>query len=54
MTKYVIHYTLKGERRWDFAHLQSGSLGEAEAALIALHGKEERANIADIRVTRAL
>ncbi|UFH50927.1 hypothetical protein [Pseudomonas sp. KNUC1026] len=54
MTKYVIHYTLNGQRRWDFAFLQSGSLSEAEAALVALHGDEERANIADIRVTRAL
>ena len=52
MTKYVIHYTLNGQRRWDFAHLENGSLEEAQAALVAMHGADEE--IGDIRVTRAL
>lgn len=54
MTKYVIHYTLNGQRRWDFAHLENGTPELALAALLALHGEGEAASIADIRVTRAL
>ncbi|MFF7708933.1 hypothetical protein [Pseudomonas sp. NPDC007930] len=54
MTKYVIHYTLNGQRRWDFAHLESGTAEQALAALLALHGEAEAPAIADIRVTRAL
>ena len=37
-TKYVIKYKLNGERRFEFAQLQSGSEEEARAALEKIHG----------------
>jgi hypothetical protein len=52
MIKYVIRYNLDGERRWDFAHLPTGSLEEAQAELVKLHG--EAAGITDIHVSKAL
>lgn len=53
MTKYVIHYKINGERRWDFAHLESGSLDEAKAALVAIHGDSDD-QITEIRISKAL
>lgn len=53
MTKYVIKYLLDGERRFDFAHLETGSLEEAKAALAKIHGESDAA-ITDIRVSKAL
>jgi hypothetical protein len=53
MTKYVIRYKLDGERRWDFAHLATGSLAEASAALAQIHG-EDSAKVTDIHVSKAL
>lgn len=54
MTRYVIHYTLDGQRRWDFAQLEHGTPEEALAALLAIHGQEHADSLKDIRVTRAL
>ena len=51
-TKYVIKYTLNGERRFEFAQLESATVEEARAALEKIHGKEEI--IADIKVSKAL
>ncbi|MGI4838902.1 MAG: hypothetical protein ACRYF9_14910 [Janthinobacterium lividum] len=53
MTKYVIRYLLNGERRWDFAHLNTGSLEEATAALKGIHG-DDISQVSDIRVSKAL
>lgn len=53
MTKFVIRYLLDGERRWDFAHLATGSLEEATAALHTLHG-DDIAKVTDIKVSKAL
>jgi hypothetical protein len=53
MTKYVIRYKLDGERRWDFAHLATGSLEEASQALLELHG-EDSTRINEIHVSKAL
>jgi hypothetical protein len=53
VTKYVIHYKINGERRWDFAHLQTGSLDEAKAALAAIHGDSDE-QITEIRISKAL
>ncbi|WP_166365169.1 hypothetical protein [Pseudomonas akapageensis] len=52
-TKFVIKYKLNGERRFDFAQLQSGSVEEATAALKAIHG-ESSDEITDIKVSKAL
>ncbi|WP_263264285.1 hypothetical protein [Pseudomonas sp. RIT-PI-S] len=54
MSRYVIHYTLDGQRRWDFAHLEHGSVEEAVQALLAIHGEAQAEALKDIRVTRAL
>ena len=53
MIKYVIRYNLDGQRRWDFAHLPTGSLEEAQAELVKLHG-EAVAGITDIHISKAL
>jgi hypothetical protein len=53
VTKYVIRYLLNGERRWDFAHLNTGSLEEATAALRGIHG-DDISQVSDIRVSKAL
>ncbi|UVJ46068.1 hypothetical protein NVV94_11275 [Pseudomonas sp. LS1212] len=52
-TKYVIRYKLNGERRWEFAQLQSGTVEEAKEALKAIHG-ESGDEIADVHVSKAL
>lgn len=52
-TKYVIKYKLDGERRFEFAQLQTGSEAEARAALEAIHGTSGEA-ISDIKVSKAL
>lgn len=54
MARYVIHYTLDGERRWDFANLQSNSVEDALQALLAIHGQDQASAIKDIKVTKAL
>jgi hypothetical protein len=53
VTKFVIRYLLDGERRWDFAHLDTGSLEEATAALKVIHG-DDIAKVSDIKVSKAL
>lgn len=52
-TKYVIKYKLNGERRFEFAQLENGTLEEAKAALDALHGQSDDV-ISDISVSKAL
>lgn len=51
-TKYVINYKLDGERRFEFAQLQTNSVEEAREALAKLH--DERDVITDIKVSKAL
>ena len=51
-TKYVINYKLDGERRFEFAQLQTSSVEEARAALAKLHAENEV--ITDIKVSKAL
>ncbi|MCY1405437.1 hypothetical protein D3C76_374530 [compost metagenome] len=51
--KYVIRYKLNGERRFDFAQLQTNSLEEALAALKKIHG-DSNDEITDIKVSKAL
>ncbi|AZC37915.1 MULTISPECIES: hypothetical protein [Pseudomonas] len=52
-TKYVIKYKLNGERRFEFAQLESGTQEEAKAALEALHGQTDDV-ISDVSVSKAL
>ena len=52
-TKYVIKYKLNGERRFEFAYLETGSLEQARAALEAIHGTSDEV-ITDISVSKAL
>ncbi|VVO23475.1 hypothetical protein [Pseudomonas fluorescens] len=52
-TKYVIKYKLNGERRFEFAQLESGTVDEAKAALEAIHGQTDDV-ISDINVSKAL
>jgi hypothetical protein len=52
-TKYVIKYKLNGERRFEFAQLENGTVEEAKAALDAIHGTTEDV-ISDIAVSKAL
>ncbi|MGG2019554.1 hypothetical protein AB1J88_05925 [Pseudomonas sp. S8] len=52
-TKYVIKYKLNGERRFEFAQLQNGTVEEAKAALDAIHGQTEDV-ISDVAVSKAL
>ncbi|MGE8412210.1 MAG: hypothetical protein ACN6QY_07565 [Pseudomonas sp.] len=51
-TKYVIKYKLNGERRFEFAQLESGTAQEALAALQALHGQADV--ISEVSVSKAL
>lgn len=51
-TKYVIKYKLDGERRFEFAQLQTGSEEEARAALEKTHKSDEV--ITEIKVSKAL
>nr|WP_269803019.1 hypothetical protein [Pseudomonas uvaldensis] len=52
-SKYVIKYKLNGERRFEFAQLQTGTEEEARAALEALHGQTDDV-ISEVRVSKAL
>ena len=52
-TKYVIKYKLNGERRFEFAQLENGTVEEAKAALDAIHGQTQD-EISDIAVSKAL
>ena len=51
-TKYVIKYKLNGERRFEFAQLQSNSVEEAKQALEKIHDATDE--ITDINVSKAL
>ncbi|WP_439865271.1 hypothetical protein [Pseudomonas antarctica] len=50
--KYVIKYKLNGERRFEFALLQSNSVEEARQALVKIHHASDA--ITDINVSKAL
>ncbi|MBC3350132.1 hypothetical protein HU811_26080 [Pseudomonas sp. SWRI196] len=52
-TKYVINYKLNGERRFEFAQLQTGTVDEAMAALRAMHDQTDDV-ISDVKVSKAL
>ncbi|MBD0706502.1 hypothetical protein GKKCFE_09205 [Pseudomonas sp. E141] len=52
-TKYVINYKLNGERRFEFAQLETGTVDEAMAALQAMHGQTDDV-ISDVKVSKAL
>nr|WP_232923436.1 hypothetical protein [Pseudomonas synxantha] len=51
-TKYVIKYKLNGERRFEFAQLQTDSVDEAKQALAKIHDASDE--ITDINVSKAL
>ena len=51
-TKYVIKYKLNGERRFEFAQLQTNSVEEAKQALEKIHDASDE--ITDITVSKAL
>jgi hypothetical protein len=51
-TKYVIKYKLNGERRFEFAQLQSNDVEEAKQALAKIHDATDE--ISDIIVSKAL
>ena len=51
-TKYVIKYKLNGERRFEFAQLQTNSVEEAKQALAKIHDASDE--ITDINVSKAL
>ena len=50
-TKYVIKYKLNGERRFEFAQLQTSSVEEAKQALAKIHDASDE--ITDINVSKA-
>lgn len=52
-TKFAVSYKLNGERRFEFANLQSASVDEARAALEKMHG-ESGDQITDVKVSKAL
>ncbi|WP_080891786.1 hypothetical protein [Pseudomonas syringae group genomosp. 3] len=52
-TKFAVSYKLNGERRFEFAQLQSASVEEAEAALKKMHGPGDD-QISDVKVSKAL
>jgi len=52
-TKYAVSYKLNGERRFEFAQLQSASAEEARAALEKMHGDSDD-QITDVKVSKAL
>jgi len=52
-TKYAISYKLNGERRFEFAQLQSASSEEATANLKKMHNGSDD-NITDVKVSKAL
>jgi len=51
--KYAISYKLNGERRFEFALLQSPSADEALAALQKMHSTRDDV-ISDVKVSKAL
>ena len=51
-TQYVIKYKLNGERRFEFAQLQTNSEEEAKQALAKIHDASDE--ITDINVSKAL
>ncbi|MBT1260328.1 MULTISPECIES: hypothetical protein [Pseudomonas] len=51
-TKYVIKYKLNGERRFEFAQLQTNDVEEAKQALAKIHDASDE--ITDITVSKAL
>ncbi|MFJ3484957.1 hypothetical protein ACIPL1_16445 [Pseudomonas sp. NPDC090202] len=53
VVKYAISYKLNGERRFEFALLQSPSAEEALAALQKMHGDSGDV-ISDVKVSKAL
>lgn len=52
-TKFAVSYKLNGERRFEFAQLQTASIEEAEAALKKMHDQSED-QITDVKVSKAL
>lgn len=52
-TKYAISYKLNGERRFEFAQLQSPSADEAKVALEKMHSQSDDL-ITDVKVSKAL
>ena len=52
-TKFAVSYKLNGERRFEFANLQSASVDEARAALEKMHG-DSGDQITDVKVSKAL
>ncbi|WP_116826139.1 hypothetical protein [Pseudomonas syringae] len=52
-TKFAVSYKLNGERRFEFAQLQSASTEEAEAALKKMNGESDDL-ITDVKVSKAL
>ena len=52
MTKYVMKYKLNGERRFEFAQLNTNSVEEAKEALAKIHDASDV--ITDITVSKAL
>lgn len=52
-TKFAVSYKLNGERRFEFAQLQSASVEEARAALEKMHGQGDDV-ISDVKVSKAL
>nr|WP_232916746.1 hypothetical protein [Pseudomonas corrugata] len=52
-TKFVIKYKLNGERRFEFAQLQTGTDQEAMATLKKLHG-DTGDEITELKVSKAL
>jgi hypothetical protein len=52
-TKYAVSYKLNGERRFEFAQLQSASPEEALSALEKMHGQSDD-QITDVKVSKAL
>jgi hypothetical protein len=53
VVKYAISYKLNGERRFEFALLQSPSAEEALAALQKMHSGSDDV-ITDVKVSKAL
>lgn len=52
-TKFAVSYKLNGERRFEFAQLQSASVDEARAVLEKMHGQSDDV-ISDVKVSKAL
>jgi hypothetical protein len=53
LNKYAISYKLNGERRFEFAQLQSPSADEARAALEKMHSQSDDV-ITEVKVSKAL